>query len=163
MDSLLLPYLGEYDTLRLALDRMKESDSRAIVVEHAGNQPRLYMNREVVNAFCEQRIFCVDLPRDLGQPVGTFGQEFDLSNRNLLTIQDFIEEALDQQDVLYGIPFMPSGPLKLVLVVTRQETYARQVDMAAKVCMCPDNHTCESPPNPENGTCAYDGKAYECY
>jgi hypothetical protein len=165
VESLVLPFLTDEDTLDEALNRMMLTDSRAIVVEHfAPEQYSLYMNREVVSAWHSDVATCVDLQKFKGEVIPQLQPLTAAKAAN--SLKDLIEHQLDEIGARLGLPFPPrSGPNSTTVVVTRNEYIRDEVRLAGKVCGCggPSRHMEDSPPAADGAACDLCGHMYKCY
>jgi hypothetical protein len=144
------------------LERMKQTDSRAAIVEHEG-QYRLYMNRQVVEAWRDRTTFCSELVDYVGQKVIPFADPIEMAGE--IYLRQLAEQYLDKYHADFGLLFFPkAGPRAVAHVITRYEDLASNIRGANKVCACRRNkHVKESPPAQEGGDCGICGSIYDCY
>jgi hypothetical protein len=155
--------MREEDTIETALARMKETDSRAVVLYYDDNHYRLFRNNDVVEAWHNKLALCRDLAEDLGQPVSPMTTPLKLVQETPLYTA--LESMLDQEQAMYGIPFMPKLEDKFATILTRHEGLAYDLLSASKVCVCsgPFRHTDPVPPDNSTTNCRHCGFSYECY
>jgi len=180
MHYLYLPYLTGADTIQLALERMKQTNSRAIVVEsnYVDAHWVLYTNRQVLEAWRNKATRCQDLQQYLGEGIAsltwvtTDALETD-ALENTLNVQQILEHQLDQSQSALGMLFPPSiegansiAPQRTTLVITRHEGKSDELRSRPKACICTgtNQHQADSPPKVEGAPCEYgDGGTYACY
>ena len=180
MDYLFLPYLRPQDPLTHALRRMRRTDSRAAVVEQSYDISRLYMNKEILEAWSDGKTNCSELSDSKGKPLVDLGATpikpwpapFPPAT-GWDRIEEFLEQQLDAHrqanpQAKYGIllPWPGDARAKMALVVSRHEHEADEIRDAAKVCRCSHNrkHIKQCPPASDNAPCALKcGGTYKCY
>lgn len=183
MDTLYLPCVREQDTIEAALERLKQTDRRAVIVvsaTSAGEKSyRLFKNEDIVDAWTQKLNLCSDIPADKGQEVNLLT---DLGSPKQIPVmanifmassnmRDFLENAfqeyLDHHHEDFGILYPPdAGEGQTdVLVVTRSETLRDQILLAHKVCACsgPNRHTIKEPPDKHGKDCDFCPGKYSCW
>jgi hypothetical protein len=165
VDSLILPVLTQEHTIDHALERMAQTNSRAIVVQHLseGYALYLYMNRVVVDAWKMQEPTCAKLRAYGGEAVPVLDR-FNTPT-TVGSLEQLIERQLDELSALLGALFVPRSEDDLMMVVTRYETKRDEVTLAGLVCGCagPIRHTEASPPAATGGSCPICGFVYTCW
>lgn len=166
MDSLVLPVLTEEHTIDKALERMTQTDSRAIVVRHfhwddAPNM--LYTNREVAGAWRDQEPTCAKLLNYGGEPVPVLDR-FTMPAA-VGSLEQLIERQLDELHSLLGVLFPPRPEDDLMMVVTRHELKRDQIALASLICGCsgPMRHVESSPPAASGDKCVVCDFVYTCW
>lgn len=171
MDTLELPQLAEDDSLETALERLRQTDTRAVVVEHAPEDLRLYFNDVVLDAWCEGKTTCGELTAYAGVPVMQTMQMMELAIAG-----DYEPEAepagevdyeaeLDAAGMSYAIrrDFSQAG---MAFVITRHEGLAHDLRSRSRVCVCtgPARHRVQSPPKADGQPCTFCLNAtYQCW
>ena len=157
MHYVYLPYLTEDDTIESALEKMKQSDARAIVVERDVSECTLYMNRQVLQAWGDQRTYCRDLLEYEGERV------VRPYYRAILDSQLPLEPEFERTGADFALPFSDTGPHRIALVITRHEGVAGRVRGAPIYCLCTgDGHWDKSPPKREGQECDFGDGTYLC-
>ena len=144
MHYLYIPYLTGDDTIEFALEKMKQSDTRAIVLERDVSECTLYMNRQVLQAWSDRRTYCKELLEYEGERV------VRPYYHAILTSQLSVESELDRTGVDFALAFPDTGPHRITLVITRHEVVAERERGATIECFCTgDGYWDESPPKSE--------------
>jgi hypothetical protein len=181
MDTLYLPYLDEDSKIRDAIDAMRQTDCRAMIVWHHSSDYLMYRNRAIRDAWCAGKVRCNQLDPGDGERVAPIFQvsipapaaPFGLQT----PLYPLLEHELDQQQARYGILFPPhpigsppaaprtgSLPIRMALIVTRHEGYAEEIANQVLVCFCTEDpeHQGDSPPLTDGDICSDCPGKYEC-
>lgn len=157
MHYLYLPYLTGDDSINFALEKMKQSDARAIVLERDASECTLYMNRQVLQAWSDERTYCNELLEYEGERVVRPQYEAILDSQLPLG-WEFERTGAD-----FALPFPDTGSNRIALVITSHEGVAGRVRGATIYCVCTGaGHTDESPPKRDGETCDFGDGTYEC-
>ena len=165
MHWLILPVLTEEHTIDTALERMTQTDSRAIVVRHVHwDIPyMLYTNREVAGAWSGREPTCAKLPNFGGEAVSVLDRF--KTPAAVGSLQQLIEGQLDELGTLLGVLFPPRPEDDLTMVITRHEVKRDQIALAGLICGCAGDsrHVAPSPPAASGGKCVVCGAVYHCW
>lgn len=173
MDYLFLPYLQSDELLAHALRRMRRTDSRAVVVEHAIDAKRLYMNKAVVDAWSDGKSACSELPDTEGTHLMDLGAAQTVpwlfgfhSSGPWDALERLFKRQLDSQQATYGILLpRPGNSSPTALVISRHESDADRIKNAMKYCVCRiiKSHKKSCPPASDNADCDWCSGTYKCY
>lgn len=168
MDVMKLPLLNASQSIRDAIDRMKEADRHAIVVSDAPKSFRIVLNRSVQAGYRSgiQRIGDIEesyrtvapleLPKRESNILMT---EFDrpaIGGRLYLPPLADVMRLVQFHGADFAIaPFAPEA-----VVVSRSEKFIVEINQAQKVCICNNNHVNDSA---ADGQTCFCGGTYECF
>ena len=150
MDMIALPLLMGSDPLETGLERLRAADTRAAVVSMPGEQFRLHMNRDFLQAIAIGKRTCAEM--EGGEWVTFFK-----------TTPSDQEKALDNAQTVFGI--FANQVAATVTITTRNEWRARDIRDARKVCRCNGSprHLYDSPPEQTGNRCPKGDGKLDCY
>lgn len=170
MDSLHTPYLKGEDTLRLAIIRMKESQSPAIVIG-LGEKYVLYTSRVVFLGYSSGLNLCNEL--NVSQGLGLLNlKPFDESKNYILDFtsekfqQDRVEKLMAKENYNYGFLYGSerNKDPNMALVVTRFETHKKEIMGNNIICVCKgsERHLVEGVNGLDGKSCKICANTYDC-
>jgi hypothetical protein len=182
MDTLQLPLLQFRDTIVLALERMREADTRAIVVaplETSRGDYKLQMNTAILRGYKEKvetvgqlRDPGIDLPDYTEHPLfrggGLDRPGLEKGSQSIADgnpgLQRDIESLFNRRTGRYFVAGTVKGRIATATIVTRHEGYAENIRNAAKVCICdgPGRHDGDAPPHVNGDPCEWCSHHYIC-
>lgn len=160
MDVLYLPYVESDDSLRTAIQRMKASDCRWVVVRYQDNQYKMHDNQAILDARTKRVESCAGLRDSPGEPLAFLAD--DLAQNQAGSIWELVESMLDRKGASYGLPFGQFPGNHLIAVVTRHEIYGDRIRNTTRTCGCEQGHPYSEPPPVDGTNCQYDGTQIEC-
>jgi hypothetical protein len=161
MDILELPLVTTQHSLREAIEAMKGSNRRAVVLWITDQEQYLCTNREVAEAWgmgfrqCSELVSKIRQESSMAPLVDLWGVQ-----------KETLASRLDSLGSSFGV-LNPGGSATAAAVVTRHEHLGDPFRNGAKVCMCtgPLNHQAEELPPVSNGGPCRDCTVgiYECF
>jgi hypothetical protein len=160
MDVLYLPYVEYDDSLRTAIQRMKASDCRWVVVRYQDSQYKMHDNQVILDARTKGIESCAGLQDSPGELLAFLAD--DLAQNQAGSIWELVEGALDRKGASYGLPFGQFPGNHLIAVVTRHEGDGALIRNTDQVCGCEQGHPYSQPPPVDGTLCQHDNTLITC-